>query len=510
MAPSLPSSRLLSFRRAFTLILLLVVLPAAGLSGFGVVAIVNERAAVEKRIARTWDGRLGTLTERLAEVLEEPQLESNPAGLRVAVQGVTLTQSSFRVTPQGIETQDVELRQALQSQSALLTSLPLDRARFFSAEAGPSTLLVCALRTARGVEGARLSVARFEELINGLSNENAETVRFSLRSAKSDGREGLVGKLVSGVDPRDSELARRSLRPPLQELQLVAVPLGEDPVEQTSFRNRAVYGTLLTVLYGVLALGVVYTGRTLYREARLSRLKTDFVSLVSHELRTPLTSIRMFIETLSLGRTQDKEQTAEVLRLLAKETERLSAMIERVLDWSRIEGGHKRYQREPQTVRQLVDASVEAFKAQRADVQAEVLVDIPEGLPVVSVDRDAVSGALLNLLHNAFKYGGEEKFISLRARPYKKGVRIEVEDHGLGIPAREQRRIFDRFYRVDNLLTRRSEGSGLGLSIARRIVEAHGGKLTVKSEVGKGSCFQLRLPAAKPARRKRAKMEAAP
>jgi two-component system, OmpR family, phosphate regulon sensor histidine kinase PhoR len=315
---------------------------------------------------------------------------------------------------------------------------------------------------------------------------------------KADPREGLVGKLVAGVVPGAS-LARRPLPAPAQDFQLVAVPLGEDPVERLSFRNRAVYGTLLGVFYVVLALGVVYTGRTLYREARLSRLKTDFVSLVSHELRTPLTSIRMFIETLSLGRVQDPEQTREVLGLLSRETERLSQMIERVLDWARIESGHKSYQREPLSVRQVVDASLEAFRAQRLDAIPELTLDIPEGLPEVSVDKDAVAGALLNLLHNAFKYGGPEHRITLRARPERKGVRIDVEDQGVGIAHREQRRIFERFYRVDNLLTRRSEGSGLGLSIARRIAEAHGGKLTVKSELGKGSCFRLFLPARKEA-----------
>jgi signal transduction histidine kinase len=274
-----------------------------------------------------------------------------------------------------------------------------------------------------------------------------------------------------------------------------------DPVERVSFRNRAVYGTLLGIFYVVLALGVAYTGRTLYREARLSRLKTDFVSLVSHELRTPLTSIRMFIETLSLGRVQNPAQTQEVLHLLAKETERLSGMIERVLDWAKIEAGHKTYLREAVSVREVVDSAVESFRAHRLDAGSVLSVDLPEDLPPLSADRDALAGALLNLLHHAFKYGGGEKPIQVRARREADGVRLEVEDHGVGIALREQRRIFDRFYRVDNLLTRRSEGSGLGLSIARRIVEAHGGRLTLKSELGKGSCFSVHLPAVEGGRR---------
>jgi signal transduction histidine kinase len=482
--------------------LLLVVLPAAGLSGFGVVAIMNERAAVEKHLSVTWGGRLETLNGRLQTALDEAEVRTSPSGLQVRVAGMPLTESVFEspnANPgRNLVTADADLKRALQQDGAALAGLTSDSPHFTSVEGGGSVLLICAIKTSTGaIQGARLSLIRFEQLINELAPaQGTEGIHFALRPVKAEGREGLVGKLVSGVVPlQDAGLARRVLSPPLQDFQLVAVPLGEDPVEQVSFRNRAVYGTLLGILYAVLALGVVYTARTLYREARLSRLKTDFVSLVSHELRTPLTSIRMFIETLSLGRIQDPKQSAEVLQLLGRETERLSQMIERVLDWAKIEGGHKSYQRQPQTVRELVDASVQAFRAQRLDATAEVLVDVPEGLPRVSVDRDAVSGALLNLLHNAFKYGGEDKYISLRARLEKKRVCIEVEDHGMGIPAREQRKIFDRFYRVDNLLTRRSEGSGLGLSIARRIVEAHGGKLKVKSEVGKGSCFRLYLRA---------------
>jgi signal transduction histidine kinase len=241
----------------------------------------------------------------------------------------------------------------------------------------------------------------------------------------------------------------------------------------------------------------VYTGRALYREAKLSRLKTDFVSLVSHELRTPLTSIRMFIETLSLGRLKDPAQTQEVLQLLTRETERLSALIERVLDWARIESGRKEYHRESLEVEQLVEAAVAAFRAQRLDGGVELKVDVPAGLPRLEVDRHAVAGALLNLLQNAYKYSGQDKRIALSVRAEGKWVGLSVEDNGVGIAPRERKRIFERFYRVDNLLTRKTEGSGLGLAITKRIIEAHGGRILVQSEVGKGSRFTLQLPVGK-------------
>jgi len=170
-----------------------------------------------------------------------------------------------------------------------------------------------------------------------------------------------------------------------------------------------------------------------------------------------------------------------------------------VLDWARLESGRQRYRKERLTVQQILDTSLDAFRAQRLDSGVDLSCKLPETLPPVEGDREALAGALLNLLHNAYKYSGAEKRIELRAGVRNGGVDIEVEDHGVGIAKRDRKRVFDRFYRVDNLLTRQTEGSGLGLSISRRIVEAHGGKLTVRSELGKGSIFTIHLPGAREA-----------
>jgi signal transduction histidine kinase len=180
--------------------------------------------------------------------------------------------------------------------------------------------------------------SRGRTLAVSLRNElrRFEAAEAARRKEAAEAREAALG-------PR--ELASLTLASPLQDFRLVARALGEDPVVRASTRNRIWYGVLLTLFYVTLALGVIYTGRTLYREAQLSRLKTDFVSLVSHELRTPLTSIRMFIDTLAMGRVTDPTEMQTVLDLLSKETTRLSGMIESVLDWSRIESGKKQYQR---------------------------------------------------------------------------------------------------------------------------------------------------------------------
>jgi two-component system, OmpR family, phosphate regulon sensor histidine kinase PhoR len=488
---------LTSFRRTFALLILLVVLPSAGLSGFGVVAIINERAAVEKRLESAWSGRLLKVTADLRQTLESALIQRMDDRLVLTLSsGLELTDVGFTVNGEVVESPDPKLKAAVSALGGELSELP-NRPVFFSVATPQATILVVALRQGTRVVGARISPAAIDALLKA-ATPAGELAHYELKPVKREVTEGPLSRLVSGVaDVREAlgprELASVILPSPLQDLRLAAVAEGEDPVAQASTRNRAVYGVLLGIFYLTLAIGVIYTGRTLYREARLSRLKTDFVSLVSHELRTPLTSIRMFIDTLAMGRVTNEGDHQQVLHMLSKETERLSAMIERVLDWARIEGGRKRYDLHTLHVQELVDAAVNAFQAQRMGAVMKLSIEVSKDLPRVQVDRDALAGALLNLLQNAFKYTGEDKQISLRARAEGKWVKISVQDNGVGIPRGERKKIFERFYRVDNLLTRETEGSGLGLAIANRIIQAHGGKITVDSEVGRGSTFTIHL-----------------
>ncbi|MFY2556515.1 sensor histidine kinase [Corallococcus terminator] len=504
-------SVILSFRRTFALLIILVVLPSAGLSGFGVVAIINERAAVEKRLESAWRGTLEALSEELPRELDAAKLEEEGGKLSlVAPDGRVLSEpdGTFQLSGGRTLTEDPLLMEALGAVLPEVGSLP-ETPTVFSLSVGGRSVVVVAERQGDTVRGVRLSVRALELLLTERVEPRAvssEPVRFTLMPVPRESNEGggLMGKLVSEVAQARASamgpqvLAERVLSPPLQDFRLVVLPTGEDPVARASARNRAVYGVLLGLFYLTLTFGVVYTGRVLYREARLSRMKTDFVSLVSHELRTPLTSIRMFIETLALGRLKDPAQMQEVLTLLTRETERLSVFIERVLDWSRIESGRKVYQREPMPVMDVVDTAVAAFRAQRLEGGVDLKVEVAEGLPPVDVDKDAVAGALLNLLQNAYKYSGpKDRRIELSARRSGRWVDLAVEDNGVGIAPKERKRIFERFYRVDNLLTRKTDGSGLGLAIARRIIEAHGGRIAVKSEPGHGSRFTIHLPVQK-------------
>jgi two-component system phosphate regulon sensor histidine kinase PhoR len=257
------------------------------------------------------------------------------------------------------------------------------------------------------------------------------------------------------------------------------------------------FGTLILTFVGTTLFGAIVTTIVLYREARVARLQTDFVNKVSHELRTPLTSIRMFVETLQLGRLADPERQREALEIVADETARLSGLINRLLDWARMESGRRKYELVRQPLEPILEQALAALAPQLLhQPSAEVVTELAPALPVVMVDREAIAEAVLNLLNNALKYTGVQKRIVLAAAPGSTGVWIRVGDNGPGIPDREQKRIFQKFYRARDPLSRTIEGTGLGLSMVKHIVEAHGGRVTVKSDVGQGATFGIWLPAA--------------
>jgi two-component system, OmpR family, phosphate regulon sensor histidine kinase PhoR len=240
---------------------------------------------------------------------------------------------------------------------------------------------------------------------------------------------------------------------------------------------------------------VVITARLIWHETRLSRLKTDFVSHISHELRTPLTSIRMFIDTLKLGRATSEEEEQECLDLLGKETERLSEMIERVLGYARLRAGRRLFTPLPVRVETIVEDAIAAFRAHNLDpAHLTLKTEVEPDLPHVIVDREAMVEALLNLIGNAYKYTGAEKEITVFARLGRRSrVILGVRDNGPGLPKTEHQRIFERFYQAKSLLSSKQAGSGLGLAITKAIVEGNGGRISVESEPGQGATFFMEL-----------------
>src|SRR5512141_130258 len=170
-----------------------------------------------------------------------------------------------------------------------------------------------------------------------------------------------------------------------------------------------VFGILIVTFVGTTLFGGIITTIVLYREARVAKLQTDFVNKVSHELRTPLTSLRMFVETLQLGRLSDPERQREALEIVAEETARLSGLINRLLDWARMESGRRKYELSRQPLAPILDRALDALATQLLHQPAEVVRDVAPDLPPIMADPEALSEAVLNLLNNALKYTGVQK-----------------------------------------------------------------------------------------------------
>jgi two-component system phosphate regulon sensor histidine kinase PhoR len=255
-------------------------------------------------------------------------------------------------------------------------------------------------------------------------------------------------------------------------------------------------GILVLALSGAAATGVILVWVFVSREANLSQLQTDFVSKVSHELRTPLTSIRLFSETLALRRG-DAEAEEKCIQGLTRESARLQALIDRLLDWGRMESGRREYTMGQTDAHSIVADAVDAFEPIRERRGAQLSVFVPEGLPFFTADRGALSDAVFNLLTNAQKYGGDVAKIELSVAATDRAVRISVKDNGQGIEPDEHKRIFQKFYRVDDRLSREREGSGLGLAIVKHVMKAHRGRIDVDSAAGQGSTFTLSIPRSK-------------
>jgi signal transduction histidine kinase len=252
------------------------------------------------------------------------------------------------------------------------------------------------------------------------------------------------------------------------------------------------------IILGVLSLllvgGLVLTYRSVSKEVALARLKSDFVSNVSHELRTPLSLIRLYAETLELRRIKGQQKTEEYYAIIRKESERLTALINNILDFSRIEAGRKEYEFRQTDLVELVTNTLDTYRDQIDEQGFTFERSIDTSLPPVRVDREAIARSLVNLVNNALKYSDREKFLGVKLYRADGAVKLEVADRGIGIARNEQSKIFEKFYRAGDPLVHNTKGSGLGLSLVRHIAHAHGGEVDVESAPGKGSRFTLTLP----------------
>jgi len=250
---------------------------------------------------------------------------------------------------------------------------------------------------------------------------------------------------------------------------------------------------LLMVLCATL-FGAYFLWRDVGRELRMAEMRSQFIASVSHELKTPLTAIRIFAETLRMGRLKDTQAKTEYLDTIVNESHRLTRLLNNVLDFSKIEKGKRTYRKEPACLSEIVNAAVQATQYPLKQQDFHLNVQMEEELPDISVDRDAIGQAILNLLSNAMKYSGESRRIDLRVQKRAGHVVIEVSDRGIGIDPAQQKRIFEKFYRVPSEQNQRIPGTGLGLALVFHIVKAHDGHVEVRSVLGEGSTFSIHLP----------------
>jgi len=257
--------------------------------------------------------------------------------------------------------------------------------------------------------------------------------------------------------------------------------------------------SLSLLMTAVLIGGIILALRTASREMRLSQMKADFVSNVSHELRTPLASIRVFGEFMKLGRVEDQSKIREYGEHIETESRRLTQLINNILDFSKIESGRKTYSFERAQLEEVVAETLKTCEVRLKQCGFSVVFQRPpRPLSPAVFDREAVAQALLNLLDNAAKYSeqAEKKEVVVRVGQREGRLLLSVTDHGIGIAPEEQKKIFEKFYRVSTGLVHDVKGSGLGLSLVKHIVEAHRGTVTVESTPGRGSTFTISLPAA--------------
>ncbi|MBC7342397.1 MAG: PAS domain-containing protein [Clostridia bacterium] len=245
--------------------------------------------------------------------------------------------------------------------------------------------------------------------------------------------------------------------------------------------------------------GAVLVFRDISELRHLEQVRSDFVANVSHELRTPLTSVKGFVETLLDGAIEDPTVARKFLNIIEAETNRLQRLVDDLLTLSRLESRKDQgmgRSRGSSSLAMVTGRALSVLGPWARKKKVELAVQIPEDLPRLAVSDDFLGQVIMNLVDNAIKYTEEGGKVSISAWPLGPLVRVEVADNGIGIPKESLNRIFERFYRVDKCRSRELGGTGLGLSIVKHIVESHGGRVGVRSELGKGSTFYFTLPVA--------------
>jgi len=347
--------------------------------------------------------------------------------------------------------------------------------------------------------GSQTKLLRFDRDIVAQALQDVLTTNLTQMKYAKLGVE-IAGKPVLSVDPQWPVLGSASAALiPESTTKTVTVyeSLSKPGLLYAQQRARTAWFAALILVSAMAALiGFVSAYRGFHQQLRLSEMKSNFVSSVSHELRAPIASMRLLAESLERGKVLDEAKQQEYFGFLVQESRRLSSLIENILDFSRIEQGRKKYQFESTDLDILVEQTLKLMQPCAAERGVELKLQKPavSGHEAVHCDGLAVQQALINLIDNAIKHSpaGAAVMIGLERGPGN--FRLWVEDRGPGIPAEDHERIFERFYRRGSELRRETQGIGIGLTIVKHSVEAHGGRVVLRSAVGQGSRFAIELP----------------
>ena len=300
--------------------------------------------------------------------------------------------------------------------------------------------------------------------------------------------------LSPSADPPEDALVRRSLKPWLPGWSLVVHPRSAADLNDVQVRKRLQRLAILILALVMIGTGAVLTGRLVVQQLEVARSKADFAANVSHELRSPITQIRIKGESLQFGLVDSPEDLQDHYDAIVRESERLSRLVDNVLDFAAIERGAKTYTMRAvdlgETVRQAVEAA--RFSMETRDMEMDV--ELPDSLPVVMHDPEAIAQVVHNLISNAAKYGRKGGWIGVRGWVGEHEAHIAVSDRGIGIQPEELPMLFEHFFRSSDPEARRQKGTGIGLTIVRYIMEAHSGRIEVTSTLGQGSTFTLHFP----------------
>jgi two-component system, OmpR family, phosphate regulon sensor histidine kinase PhoR len=303
-----------------------------------------------------------------------------------------------------------------------------------------------------------------------------------------------TGKQVFNPSGLSSDQLKQNKQLWLLKNYHIGIALTGGDIEKV-IKDRSMINLALIIFLGLtLIVGIIFVFTNIKKEIELAQIKSDFVSNVSHELRTPLALINMFAETLEMGRVKTEEKKMEYYSIISQETGRLSRIVNKILNFSQIEAGKRKYHFEQTDINSVVEKvySTYHFHLTSSGFSFSFLPD--ETIPKINADPEAVSEAVINLIDNGVKYSKDKKEIIIKTGESDGVVFIEVEDKGIGISSENHEKIFEKFFRVSSGDVHNTKGTGLGLTIVQHIAAAHSGKISLESKENEGSIFRLSIP----------------